>query len=186
MVRNLMMKRLCCALVVPLVIVLAADTLSGCGPKQEAKKPAPKPVPSKTVGPRQAITVGSFRYELLASEEATIIGRKDLITSARSKGRFVILQMRAELVASRPRTLDRREITVVDSKKKSYRSSQDAQGALTAAKKPNFFKQDTYYRGIPVEGWVAFDVDKKAKGLRIRITNLVEPTSFEGYITIPE
>ncbi len=181
-----MMKRLRNALAVLLVIALVATAATGCGAKEEPKKPKPKPIPSKTVGLRRPITVGSFTYELLASEEATIIGRKDVITSARAKGRFVILHMRAELVASRPRTLDRREITVVDSKKKSYRSSQDAQGALTAAKKPNIFKQDTTYRGIPVAGWVAFDVDKKAKGLRVRITNLVDPNSFEGYITLPE
>lgn len=181
-----MMKRVSKTLIVFLLIALVFSGAAGCAKKEQPKKKKPKPIPSKTVGLRQPIAVGSFAYQLLSSQETTIIGRKDVITSSRAKGRFIILNIRAELVANRPRTLDRREILVVDSKGKVYQSSQDAQGALTAAGKRNIFKQDTTYRGIPVTGWVAFDVDKKAKGLRVKIINLMDPKSFEGYFALPQ
>lgn len=170
------------------VALLVATLVAGpvaCGRRQAPKKKKPKPLPSKTVGLKKPIEIGSFKYELLSSQETTIIGPPGVITSAQAKGRFVVLHFAAELVGSTPRTLDRREIAVVDSTGKAYKSSQDAQGALTAQKKPNLFKQDTTYRGIPVEGWMAFDVDAKAKGLRVRIINLMDPKSLIGYIALP-
>lgn len=179
------MKRLCILVLVMAVSASAAIGLAGCGAPEEKPKPKPKPIPSKTVGPSEPITVSAFRYRLLSSEEATRIGPPKAITSAVAKGRFIILRFQAELAGSRVRTLDRREIEIVDSKNKVYRSSQDAQAALTIQKKPNLFKQDTTYQGIPVQGWVAFDVDKKAKGLKVRIVNLLEPESFIGYIRLP-
>lgn len=172
------------------VLVLAtavAVFVGGCiGSRQEpVKKPIPKPIPSKTVGLRQQLAVGAFDYELLRARETTIIGPPKALTSAKSKGVFVVLKFRAELATNAVRTLDRREMSVVDANGRVYQSSQDAQSALTAGKKPNLFKQETTYRGIPVEGWVAFDVDKKAKNLRVKIINLMDPKSFIGYIKLP-
>jgi len=169
------------------LVVAASLILSGCfGPKKEPKKvKKPKPVPSKTVAQGKPLTVGSFKYELLRSYETTMIGPPGVITSSKARGKFVVLEFQAELVSDHVRSLDRREITVVDAKGKVYQSSLDAQGALKAQGKANLFKQDTTYRGIPVQGWVAFDVSTKADGLRIKIINLFEPKAFEGYIALP-
>lgn len=169
------------------VLVSATLLLPGCfGPKQEPKKVRkPKPIPSKTVPERKPITVGAFKYELLRSYETTMIGPAGVITSSKSRGRFIVLQFEAELVSDRVRSLDRREMTIVDSKGKVYQSSLDAQGALKAEGKPNLFKQDTTYRGIPVRGWLAFDVAKNAGGLKVKIIDLFEPKAFEGFISLP-
>ena len=179
------MRGLLKALAVLAVVSLLLFAGLACGPKPQPKKKKSKPIPSKTVGLKQPITVGAFKYELLSSRETTIIGPPDQITSARSKGVFIVLHFQAELVGNTPRTLDRREIGIVDEKGKIYQSSQDAQGALTAQRKQNLFKQDTTYRGIAVNGWLAFDVDRKATGPRVRVINLMDPKSFMGYITLP-
>ncbi len=171
--------------VVPAVIVAVAVLLAGCAKQEPKKVRKPKPIPSKTVGLRQPIEVGAFKYELLKSEESTMIGPPGRITSSRARGRFIVVQFRAELVSDRTRALDRREVTLVDSKGKEYRSNLDAQGALQAARRPNLFKQDTTYRGIPVTGWLAFDIPKNTSGLRLKIIDLLNPKVFIGYITLP-
>lgn len=173
-------------IVVVLAVSVAAGILTaGCG-KKEVKKPRkPKPRPTKTVAPGRPVTIGPFTWKLLQSAETTIIGNPKSITSSKAKGVFVVMRVQVELATDQMRTVDRREMLLVDSKGKVYTSSQDAQTALKLAKKPNLFAQETTYRGIPVEGWVAFDIPKKATGLKVKIEDIMDPKGPIGYIKLP-
>lgn len=168
-------------LIVAAAVAAVALAAAGCSAARDSSGIL-GPGPGRTAPVGGEVTVGDVTWRVLYMRRTPSVDRQFSGTT-RAKGTFVLLQVRAER-RSRSGRLDSRALSVVDSRGRIFEVDAQARAAVEDAGLEPLAASRISAR-VPVEGWVAFDVARNSRGLRLRVEDAERESEDFAFIKLP-
>ncbi len=157
-------------------VLVAIVLLCGCSSDRRAARSG------RTVGVGGEVLVGGINWRVLQVKRTAHLARR-FAGSMRAEGIFMVLQISAER-ESEPGPVSASALSIVDSRGREYREGSLAKEAIDEAGLDRLGGEHIAEQ-VPVEGWVAFDVARDARGLRLKVEDASKRSSDVAFIKLP-
>lgn len=179
-----------CAVVVIAAIASAgggnkesSDTSKSEGTAKQASTEAEKPK-KNTVKVGEPLQVGEVKWTATNPEKkAEIPPDNEFSKAAKANGVFVIVNLTAELTGKDSGTIDSSQLAIVDSKGRSFKSTDDFEAYSNLGSDVSIFLKQVN-PNVPVKGKAIFDIAADATGLKLQIKDLRFASDEKGFVDL--